>query len=139
MINKNTVFIQQFIFEQKLATSYLTLWAKLPYKLPYFYIDAIPFWTYYKSMNKRSDFEWDSNKDALNQEKHGVSFALAQLAFLDHKRVILEDFKHGGDNEKRFYCLGRSLQWNYDRTIYLSQKQNQNYWRRILTERQENI
>ena len=33
-------------------------------------------------MNKRSDFEWDSYKDALNQEKHGVSFALAQLAFL---------------------------------------------------------
>ena len=24
-------------------------------------------------MNKRSDFEWDSTKDALNQEKHGVS------------------------------------------------------------------
>jgi uncharacterized protein len=30
-------------------------------------------------MNKQSDFEWDSHKDALNQEKHGISFALAQL------------------------------------------------------------
>jgi uncharacterized DUF497 family protein len=57
-------------------------------------------------MNKRSDFEWDSNKDKLNQEKHGVSFALAQLAFLDPNRVILEDLEHSED-EKRFYCLGR--------------------------------
>ena len=59
-------------------------------------------------MKKRSDFEWDSNKDALNQEKHGVSFALAQLAFLDHNRVILEDLEHSdSEGEKRFYCLGR--------------------------------
>jgi len=40
-------------------------------------------------MTKRSEFEWDSSKDKLNQEKHGVSFALAQLAFLDYNRVIL--------------------------------------------------
>lgn len=32
-------------------------------------------------MTKQSDFEWDSSKDKLNQEKHGVSFALAQLVF----------------------------------------------------------
>jgi hypothetical protein len=57
-------------------------------------------------MKNRSDFEWDSNKDKINQEKHGVSFALAQLAFLDHNRVILEDIEHS-DDEKRFYCLGR--------------------------------
>jgi uncharacterized DUF497 family protein len=57
-------------------------------------------------MAKRSDFEWNSTKDLLNQEKHGVSFALAQLAFLDHTRVILEDLEHSND-EKRFYCLGR--------------------------------
>jgi uncharacterized DUF497 family protein len=57
-------------------------------------------------MNKRSDFEWDSTKDEVNQEKHGVSFALAQLAFLDHNRVILEDLGHSC-SEKRFYCLGK--------------------------------
>jgi len=56
-------------------------------------------------MTKRSDFEWDSNKDKQNQEKHSVSFALAQLAFLDYNRVILEDLEHSED-EKRFYCLG---------------------------------
>ncbi len=56
-------------------------------------------------MTKRSDFEWDSAKDLINQEIHGISFALAQLAFLDHHRIILEDLEHSQD-EKRYYCLG---------------------------------
>jgi uncharacterized protein len=77
-----------------------------PYKKPYFYIDTFSFPIYYNFMSKRSDFEWDSKKDKQNQEKHGVSFALAQLAFLDTNRVILEDLEHS-ENEKRFYCLGR--------------------------------
>jgi uncharacterized protein len=57
-------------------------------------------------MKKQSDFDWDANKDNLNQEKHGVSFAFAQLAFLDSDRIILEDLEHS-DDEKRYYCLGR--------------------------------
>ena len=57
-------------------------------------------------MINRSDFEWDSSKDKLNQKKHGVSFSLAQLAFLDHDRIILEDLYHS-DDEKRYYCLDR--------------------------------
>ncbi len=57
-------------------------------------------------MKKPSDFEWDTDKDQLNQEKHGVSFALAQLAFLDQHRIILEDTQHS-HVEKRFYCLGK--------------------------------
>ena len=57
-------------------------------------------------MTKRSDFEWDSAKDLINQEKHGVSFALAQLAFLDGQRIILEDLEHSQD-ENRYYCLGK--------------------------------
>jgi uncharacterized DUF497 family protein len=57
-------------------------------------------------MKKQSDFDWDIKKDRLNQEKHGVPFALAQFAFLDPDRVILEDLEHS-DNEKRYYCLGR--------------------------------
>lgn len=57
-------------------------------------------------MRLRCDFDWDNDKDRANQEKHGVSFALAQLAFLDPLRVLLADLDHSGD-EKRFYCLGR--------------------------------
>ncbi len=40
------------------------------------------------------------------QTKHGVSFAFAQLAFLDEHRVILEDLDHSHE-EKRYYCLGK--------------------------------
>jgi len=57
-------------------------------------------------MKNRTDFEWDHAKDLINQDKHGVSFALAQLAFLDHNRIILEGLEHSV-YEKRFYCLGR--------------------------------
>jgi len=57
-------------------------------------------------MKKRSDFEWDDIKDRLNQQKHGVSFALAQIAFLDRDRVVLEDLEHS-DKETRYYCLGK--------------------------------
>ncbi|CAB5098460.1 hypothetical protein D3OALGA1CA_1269 [Olavius algarvensis associated proteobacterium Delta 3] len=31
---------------------------------------------------------------------------MAQLAFLDKNRVILEDLEHS-DDEKRYYCLGK--------------------------------
>jgi len=57
-------------------------------------------------MTQRSDFEWDSAKDLINQQKHSVSFAFAQLAFLDHQRIILEDLEHSVD-ENRYYCLGK--------------------------------
>lgn len=57
-------------------------------------------------MTKPSDFEWDSAKSIINIEKHGVSFAIAQRAFLDQHRIILEDLEHSLD-EKRYYCLGK--------------------------------
>ena len=50
-------------------------------------------------------FEWDLDKDAENQQKHGVSFSLAQEAFLDPKRVIARDLAHS-KSEERFYCFG---------------------------------
>ena len=52
-----------------------------------------------------ASFEWDPKKDDENQSKHGVSFAEAQLAFLDPKRVIAEDLAHGV-TEERHYCFG---------------------------------
>jgi uncharacterized DUF497 family protein len=57
-------------------------------------------------MERHSDFEWDEEKDRLNQKKHGVSFVQAQFAFLDPERLILEDLSHS-DQEKRYYCLGK--------------------------------
>jgi uncharacterized DUF497 family protein len=84
-------------------------------------------------MKKRSDFEWDDEKDILNQRKHGVPFALAQLAFLDENRVILQDLEHD-DAEKRYYCLGKvveaimTVRFTYrDKTIRII---GAGYWRK---------
>ena len=54
---------------------------------------------------KKAYFEWDEEKDKENQAKHGVSFSLAQQAFLDPQRIIVEDISHGIE-EERFYCIG---------------------------------
>jgi uncharacterized DUF497 family protein len=51
---------------------------------------------------KRVLFEWDEEKDRENQEKHNVSFSLAQRAFLDPHRIINHSVE-----EDRFYCIGR--------------------------------
>jgi uncharacterized DUF497 family protein len=53
-----------------------------------------------------ASFEWDPEKDAENQRKHGVSFAEAQAAFLDSARVFARDLEHSR-TEPRFYCFGR--------------------------------
>ena len=52
-----------------------------------------------------ASFEWDDAKDRLNRVKHGVSFALAQRAFFDPRRVIAEDLDHS-DIERRYFCFG---------------------------------
>ena len=52
-----------------------------------------------------ASFEWDPAKDAENRRKHGISFAEAQAAFLDPRRVIARDVAHS-PSEPRFYCFG---------------------------------
>lgn len=54
----------------------------------------------------KESFEWDDRKDKLNHKKHGVTFAEAQIAFIDPRRVIAEDLEHGED-EERYFCFGR--------------------------------
>lgn len=54
---------------------------------------------------KEARFEWDENKDAENQEKHGIPFSLAQYAFADPRRVVAEDLAQG-KTEKRYFCFG---------------------------------
>ena len=53
----------------------------------------------------KARFDWDPKKDQSNRRKHGVSFAQAQLAFVDKRRVIAEDLSHSR-SEKRYYCFG---------------------------------
>ena len=53
----------------------------------------------------KARFDWDADKDAENQSKHGISFSVAQHAFLDLNRVIAKDLAHS-DTEKRYFCFG---------------------------------
>ena len=54
-----------------------------------------------------ASFEWDDEKDKFNRKKHGVPFVLAQYAFADPDRVILDDVTHSTENEKRYFCVGK--------------------------------
>jgi len=50
-------------------------------------------------------FEWDEDKNKVNQRRHNVPFEIAQFAFLDPDRIIAKDIKHSKE-EKRYYCFG---------------------------------
>jgi len=54
----------------------------------------------------KTQFEWDPDKNRQNQEKHGIPFEVAQYAFADPKRLILQDLSHS-KQETRYYCVGR--------------------------------
>jgi len=45
-------------------------------------------------MGFRFEFEWDEEKNRINQMKHGVSFEEAEKVFLDNKRLEVFDRKH---------------------------------------------
>jgi uncharacterized DUF497 family protein len=53
-----------------------------------------------------TSFEWDENKNQINQRQYGVSFEEAQYAFFDKKRLITKDEKHS-INEQRLFCIGK--------------------------------
>jgi uncharacterized DUF497 family protein len=52
-------------------------------------------------------FRWDPKKDALNQEKHGISFGEAKSLFYDERARLIDDPDHSED-EDRFILLGFS-------------------------------
>jgi hypothetical protein len=51
-------------------------------------------------------FEWDSVKDGINGQKHGIAFRDASSAFADRRAVVLGDPDHS-TREDRFLLLGR--------------------------------
>ena len=81
----------------------------------------------------KARFDWDPKKDIENQQKHGVSFANAQYAFADPRRVIAEDVSHSGQ-EKRYYCFGKVAGGVYC-PIHDPLRRDPLNWRRILAER----
>ncbi len=56
-------------------------------------------------------FEWDDNKDRINQAKHGISFREAQTVFYDEAALLIDDPEHS-EEEERFIILGISRKAN---------------------------
>ena len=52
-------------------------------------------------------FEWDHEKNRINQKKHGVSFEEAKTVFYDDNAIQFWDEDHS-EGEERFLLLGRS-------------------------------
>ena len=51
-------------------------------------------------------FEWDEEKNILNQRKHGISFETAAYVFTDENCIEMYDFEHS-INEDRYIAIGR--------------------------------
>lgn len=52
-------------------------------------------------------FDWDENKNLINQRKHGVSFEEARTVFYDEQALLEYDELHSED-EDRFRIIGCS-------------------------------
>lgn len=53
-------------------------------------------------------FDWDEEKNLLNQKKHDISFAEASTVFYDENAIEYYD-DHHSTYEERFLLLGRSF------------------------------
>lgn len=60
---------------------------------------------------ERIKFEWDENKNRINQKKHGISFDEARTVFYDSDARIIDDPEHSA-TEDRFIILGLSKKAN---------------------------
>jgi len=56
-------------------------------------------------------FEWDENKNLVNQRKHKISFEEAQTVFYDMEALVIDDPEHSQE-EERFVILGLSRKAN---------------------------
>ena len=52
-------------------------------------------------------FNWDTDKNLTNIEKHGIPFKEAATVFLDPEATLLDDMEHSQD-EERFNVIGFS-------------------------------
>ena len=56
---------------------------------------------------KTIEFEWDENKNKINQKKHKISFDEAITVFDDVEALMIDDPEHSQE-EERFIILGLS-------------------------------
>ena len=51
------------------------------------------------------NFEWDENKNIINQQKHHISFETAAYVFFDENYIEMYDFEHS-TQEDRYIAIG---------------------------------
>ena len=73
-------------------------------------IDKIHFHNYNIIM-ETIKFEWDENKNQINQIKHNISFEEAKTVFYDEEALVIDDPEHSKE-EERFIILGLSNRTN---------------------------
>ena len=54
------------------------------------------------------NFEWDENKNLINQRKHGVSFEEVKSVFEDSYAILFDDPDHS-EYEERFLIIGMTV------------------------------
>ncbi len=70
------------------------------------------------------DFEWDQEKAARNEKKHGITFSEATTVFGDPLELTISDPDHSS-GEYRFLSIGRSNSGNLLVVSYTERCQNQ--------------
>ena len=83
--------------------------------------------------DKATSFIWDSEKEVVNINKHGVDFSTAAEVFKDGKRKIFTDYQHS-IKEPRYFCIGKVS--NRILTVRFTYRRNKiriigaGYWRK---------
>jgi hypothetical protein len=70
------------------------------------------------------DFEWNQEKAARNEKKHGITFSEATTVFGDPLELTISDPDHSS-GEYRFLSIGRSNSGNLLVVSYTERCQNQ--------------
>lgn len=78
-------------------------------------------------------FEWDPHKNRRNQQKHGLSFELAQKVFEDPK--LLSDYNGHVNDENRWQALGQVNGMVLLLVVYTIRQHNGNDITRIISAR----
>ncbi len=68
-------------------------------------------------------FDWDENKNLINQNKHNVSFEEASTVFEDENSLLEYDEEHS-DFEDRFRILGMSHKDNLLIVVHCIREEN---------------
>lgn len=86
-------------------------------------------------------FEWDEQKNRINQKKHGISFEEAKTVFYDDAAVLFDDPEHSLE-EDRFILIGMSEKANVS-TVCPCYRQSEKIIRiisaRKATKKEENV